>query len=112
MMTVELFDYGNAEQWGGKSFCSNQEGFAEERAFEPRFQRGFFMQRSHRLLPRPGVLSIDRFEPESMKSREEGQKERRGMGALEELNGQGHKGPTHHAKIVRFHSGEGVEQSH
>lgn len=34
------------------------------------------------------------------------------MGALEELNGQGHKGPTHHAKIVRFHSGEGVEQSH
>lgn len=66
MMTVELFDYGNAEQWGGNSFCSNQEGFAEERAFEPRFQRGFFMQRSHRLLPRPGVLSIDRFEPESI----------------------------------------------
>lgn len=68
-MTVELFDYGSgdsAEQRGGKSFCSNQEGFAEERAFEPRFQRRFFMQRSHRLLPRPGVLSIDRFEPESI----------------------------------------------
>lgn len=68
-MTVELFDYGSgdsAEQRGGKSFCSNQEGFTEERAFEQRFQRGFFMQRTHRLLPRPGGLSIEGFEPESI----------------------------------------------
>lgn len=67
------------------------EGLREERAFELGLEKGFLVQRTYQLLPRPVGMSRQGCEQEWVKWQRRAEEEA-GLGALEEMYGQSHQG--------------------
>lgn len=85
----------------GSVFAANREGLREERAFALRLEKGFLEQRTYQLLPWPVGCEREWIKWQRRAEEEEG------LGALEEIYRQSHKGPSHHARMVRFCPGDG-----